>query len=372
VFVISIQTRKSWRLLPSLVLVIALAAAAEGQDVVLIDWERLGRQAIEAGNYSEATRYFRLVLEHAETDRVSDTGLVIAFGNLAESLRSSGQYDEADKLFSRAVGILRTSGTVDIEYLPLILSRQGRLYQETEEYSLSESSLKEALHLTERRVGHQHSQMVEALSALGVLYTEMRKWKLAETRFKEAIAIAERLGKEDQALAAALSNLAVLYAHHKQWSRAEPLLHRSLRVAERSFGPEHPETTAILGNLGLLYYWQKRLAEAEQTLRHTLEIRRRLFGSEDHRVAISSFSLALVLAARGDFDEARQRLAEALQVQEQNYGRRTPEVALTLEEFAKLLRKARRDEEAFAMEARAKSIRLELQFTVKVLSNSGR
>jgi hypothetical protein len=57
--------------------------------------------------------------------------------------------------------------------------------------------------------------------------------------------------------------------------------------------------------------------------------------------------------------------AQSLQAEEQNFGARSPEVATVLEEFAKLLHKIKKHEEALAMEARAKSIRAETEYVVK-------
>ena len=83
-------------------------------------------------------------------------------------------------------------------------------------------------------------------------------------------------------------------------------------------------------------------------------------------VAMSSFCLGLVLTAKGNYDEGKSMYAASLRIQEQNLGPKAPEVARTLEEFAKLLRKMKSNQEAWAMEARAKSIRAEAEYTVKV------
>jgi len=56
---------------------------------------------------------------------------------------------------------------------------------------------------------------------------------------------------------------------------------------------------------------------------------------------------------------------DSLEAEELNFGPRSPEVATTLEQFAKLLHKIKNHEEAFAMEARAKSIRAETEYVVK-------
>ena len=58
--------------------------------------------------------------------------------------------------------------------------------------------------------------------------------------------------------------------------------------------------------------------------------------------------------------------AESLRVQEKLFGTRTPEVAKTLQQFAALVRKMKNDDEAVAMEVRAKSILAEMSYTVKV------
>jgi tetratricopeptide (TPR) repeat protein len=126
-----------------------VAASVEGQKLELQDLERLGRQAIESGNYGEAKRNFRLALERAENEGVSDTQLVVVLGSLAEALRSIGDYNESERLFDRALGILR-SNPANKKDLPVILTDLGRLYQETGRYPLSESFLKKALQLTER------------------------------------------------------------------------------------------------------------------------------------------------------------------------------------------------------------------------------
>ena len=78
------------------------------------------------------------------------------------------------------------------------------------------------------------------------------------------------------------------------------------------------------------------------------------------------------MTATGQYEEAGLLYAQSLQVVEQNFGPRSPEVATALEEFVKLLHKAKRHEEAFAMEARAKSIRAERAYVVKAPTSKKR
>src|SRR5262245_35314515 len=123
----------------AVVLILSLGGVVDGQDLSLDDLDRLGRQALRNGNYIEASRYFRLALEQAETRNASGTDLVMILGNLAEMLRSVRQYDEAEVHFNRALAVLSKGNAADKRLLPEILGRQGRLYQETGRYALSES-----------------------------------------------------------------------------------------------------------------------------------------------------------------------------------------------------------------------------------------
>src|SRR5262249_26782664 len=118
----SARIRNSSCFVFAIAITISLAAAVEGQDRTLEDLERLGREASRIGNYGEAVRYFRLAVERAERAKASDTDLVVSLGNLAEGLRSTGQYDDAERLSDRALRILRTSSTVDTRHTPVILT----------------------------------------------------------------------------------------------------------------------------------------------------------------------------------------------------------------------------------------------------------
>jgi tetratricopeptide (TPR) repeat protein len=356
----------------AVVLLVSLGSTvADGRDLTVNELEALGRHASRRGAYGEAARHFRLALELAEKREASETDLVLILANLAEMLRSAMQYGEAEKFFDRALAILRTSNAADKRNLPVILGNQGRLYQETGRYALSEPILKEALRLTERDLGTHHRNMVTVLNSLGVLYKSIKKRKDAETSFKKAIALEEKREVQDGYIGPILGNLAGLYQDERRWNRAAPLLVRALGIVEASYGAVHPETATILNKLGTTYYRQGKLEDAARTFRRTLEAQRNLFGTEDRTVAMTSFTLARLLAALGNYDDAKSRYIEALQVLETNLGLGAPEVAATLEEFAKLMRKMKNSDEAFAMEARAKFIRAEQMYKVRV-PNGGR
>ena len=121
----------------------------------------------------------------------------------------------------------------------------------------------------------------------------------------------------------------------------------------------------ILNSLGATYYWLGNLTEAESAFRRALAARLKILGPDASTVATTSSALALVLTGQEKYAEAKSLYAESLRIHEHKVGLRTPEVAATLEQFARLLRKMKSDEEALTLESRAKSIRTELKYTVK-------
>jgi tetratricopeptide (TPR) repeat protein len=100
-------------------------------------------------------------------------------------------YVEAEKFFDQAIAILRTNPTSDPRLLPVALTNQGRLYQETGRFALSESRLKEALRLTELKIGSQHRHMVQILNFLGTLYMSANKARESEMNFKKPLRLSK-------------------------------------------------------------------------------------------------------------------------------------------------------------------------------------
>ena len=74
-------------------------------------------------------------------------------------------------------------------------------------------------------------------------------------------------------------------------------------------------------------------------------------------MAKSLHNLALLYNAQGNYAEAEPLLQRSLTILERALGPEHPDVAQSLENYAALLRKTGRADEAAEMEARAKAIR---------------
>ena len=130
-----------------------------------------------------------------------------------------------------------------------------------------------------------------------------------------AVSQAEAFGKNDARLELSLSNLAQAYAMYGKYVEAEPLLKRSLAIKEKLLGATHPEVALGLRNLAILYQVDGRLDLAEGLFKKLLAVREKALGP-DH-----------------------------------------PEMANSLDDLASLLRKAKREQEADALPAKAAGLK---------------
>ena len=144
------------------------------------------------------------------------------------------------------------------------------------------------------------------------------------------------------------------------------LLLSAVDLFERSFGPDHPGISNAMVNLGEQGIQQRDFVGAESAFRRALSIRQAVFGRDHIEAVRVATRLATVLTALKKNEEAYNLFAASLPVQERILGSKAPEVASSLEQFGKLLRQMQDTSRAETVEARARSIRDTLAYTVSV------
>src|SRR5215472_15865496 len=103
-------------------------------------------------------------------------------------------------------------------------------------------------------------------------------------------------------------------------------------------------------------YQQGRYTEAEKLFEAALK-EAEGFGPQDLDVATSLNNLAVLYSAQGKYVEAEPLFKRALAIQEKALGLEHPDVAATMENYAALLSKTKREAEAAQVEANARRIR---------------
>jgi len=86
-----------------------------------------------------------------------------------------------------------------------------------------------------------------------------------------------------------------------------------------------------------------------------------VLGPEHLQTAKSLNNLALLYEIQGKYSEAESFYHRAMAIREKALGQENPKSIATVESYAALLRKMRRDEEATALEARIKALQARLR-----------
>jgi Tfp pilus assembly protein PilF len=148
-----------------------------------------------------------------------------------------------------------------------------------------------------------------------ILYHEKR-YADAEPLAKWALAVREEDKKASpNAIFQSVYTLASIHAAQKHYDKAEPLLKRALALQEKNLGLDHANSIATMTKLAMVHMQQANYAAAEPLYRRAISI------------------------------EERTRPEENL------------DLADTAEEYAKLLRHMKRDDDAEKWQARALKIR---------------
>jgi tetratricopeptide (TPR) repeat protein len=116
----------------------------------------------------------------------------------------------------------------------------------------------------------------------------------------------QMVGHEHPSVADLLTQLADLYCRLRLYSKMEPILIEALRIREACCGADHLSVSTELKNLARLYLAQERFAIAEPLFKRALSIRERVFGRDHMRVADLEEQYASLLRKTNRSEQAEQ------------------------------------------------------------------
>lgn len=264
--------------------------SARRTDDSLTTFYYLARCCEKLGNYEQAERNYRTVLDHLgpkiwATLRPPDgapTWDDIVDSSEAERTLSEPEYvrmlgNRKQPMQSR---LAKPITTVDV------LTDLGLLYQEQKRYQEAEQSLRQALVLSELRTESIPFTQPRILQRLASLYAfQGRKEEsdailaqLKDLRAKSMpefdqlvqknIRALDRFGANHDLVATKLNNLALFCATHGDYSRADTLYNRALANCDPNTVHKHPDAAIILRNYADLLEAMGRTDEARKILRH--------------------------------------------------------------------------------------------------------
>lgn len=162
--------------------------------------------AVQQGRHGDAERIALAALQRAERHRDDGDALAEAITRLAELYRTQGRYQEAERLYQRAIALCEVRHP---RRLAAVLNGLGLVYRAQGLYPLAEPLCRRALDIAEREHGPEHPITAAALRNLLTTCLAQHRYGEAGPLFRRAVALRERaLGPRHPALAGSLSTYA--------------------------------------------------------------------------------------------------------------------------------------------------------------------
>ena len=168
----------------------------------------------------------------------------------------------------------------------------------------------------------------QALSDEGFKAFEKRRYSQAEVKFQDALKLAESL------------------AHGKEAGK----------VKEESDKLDVERLTKSLNNLAALYHLQGKYEMAEAMYDRCLDLKLALYGDDHLEVAVNLHNLAALSCAKMRWEKAEILYTRALEIREKHLGDKHADLLPILKNYAIMLRKIKRDDDAKAVEERKAAI----------------
>ena len=313
-------------------------------EVTLLARSVLAMALYRAESYRRAAEQFAAILGQPEiTGAPERFDLWFAYGG---AQYRNGAYRAASASYREALE-LRNDDGASLSNLAVSLGSAG-------DYEQAEPLLKRALAIQEKALGPEHPSTALGLNNLAGLYHKQGRYEQAEPLYQRALAIRKKtLGPEHPTTATSLNNLAGIYRSQGRYEEAEPLYDRALAIQEKALGPEHPTTALGLNNLAGLYHKQGRYEEAEPLYDRALAIQEKALGPEHPTTALGLNNLAGIYRAQGRYQEVEPLYQRALTITEKALGPEHPTTATVFRNYVGLLRELGRDEEAARLESRS-------------------
>lgn len=309
----------------------------------------------QEGKYVEAEMFYKRALSIIEKILgPADPALATTLNGLGALYAEERRYSDATSIYERAIYVLEKAQLGDSVDMAYLVNNLANVYHDTGDLRHAEELYQRSLSIFQKTIGGKDPHIALLLDNLGALYMQVSDYSKAESFLKEALAIRETMS-DDVAISYSLNNIAVLYLRQKNYEKAEPYLMRALAIRERALGSDDINNSYVLGNLGDLYSGKGDYSRAEPLYLRALDIVKRNSDSAAYTGIMKR--LAKLYKNKGDYDKAESLYREILKREETLFGSNNPALASTLDDYAELLSKMNRLDEASKLTTRANLIR---------------
>ena len=161
--------------------------------------------------HAESVEELQAQLAREEKAAPESLNAAAVLGRLADAHRKAGEFDKAEPLYERALGIYEKQG------------------------------------------GAEALGVAAMANNLAQVHTARKQYDKAESLYQRALAICEKAQPDHADTATVANNLAMLYRQQNKLDQAEPMYRRALTIREKALGADAPETAATVRGLADLY-----------------------------------------------------------------------------------------------------------------------
>ena len=285
-----------------------LALPAASQEKLVRSLYVSGLQDYELGNYKEALKKLRKAMALSEGVKFNAFERSQGLLTLAETLRSLGHYEEAEKTFNESIKYANQAGFRKNITLSRVYNNLGVLYFENSDFPKAEAAWKES---------EKISFDIKYLPTNNLARLYLKWGKLAEA--EEYLAKAKKfatglLNNKDITQPYYYYNLATYNKLKGNFDEAEQNYKKAIAGIQKLVTENHLYYTIVLMGLSELYIEQSRFEEAEKEIRTIVKTRENALGDENPLVAEAYVLLANVLADEGKYNEAREFAGKAIEL----------------------------------------------------------
>lgn len=289
------------------------------------------------GDLEQAETWFRRALAVQETV-LGPENLIVAktIGSLGGVLGVAGDFDGAEALYRKALRLAERFSGPGNPYLAEAINNLAGVLHDKGKYDESEMLYRRALQMWESVYGAEHPNTAIVMNNLAALLYDKRNSTAAEELFDKVLKVFERtLGRNHPMVANVLCNWAGLIAKVSH-DRALPLMQRGLEIHERSHTEANSTTAIMVYSLARIHYYAGDLDEAERYLRRAYDLQCSLLGMGHPDAAITMSGLAMVYRDRNEFWVSERLFRRAIQMLERALGPEHPQVGIQFMNLATL------------------------------------
>jgi tetratricopeptide (TPR) repeat protein len=253
-----------------------MPAASRGVELRAYLINHLADTDIELGAYPEAegeARQAMAILNGAQ--RTGSAMFAVAERTLADALCAQGKPEQARVLAEDAVALGKRVMDSQSPTFAILLTSLGQVMKDMGKFGRAEQLCVRAAGIFET-TGGDAIDLGSTFSDLAVISLQRGDPKRAFIRINRALAAWNGVLPPDHPFVVyALDNEVVIYTKLRAFHEGETLIPKLLALGETRFGRDHPERAVLLNNAAALYVAEEEYGQAEPLLREAAEVTRR-------------------------------------------------------------------------------------------------